>query len=320
MLSHFQKNARRATGGWRNSHTYAGFYSTLCDRKHYPDTRDSLEVHVKTQIRTMLHFLVLPAALALTACGGGEQADETMHEAAETAVMEETAMEAPMAHDLSSMLGNEGRAEADRARDAGRKPAEVIAFLGIKPGMHVIDIYAAGGYYTEVLSLAVGSDGHVAAQNPGFILQMREGVNDKAMTDRLAGDRLSNVSRLDKELADIAATDGPFDAGVTVLNFHDIYNNAGEEGATAAMSVIFAALKSGGVFGIIDHEGAAGNDNKALHRIQVADVIRVAEAAGFNVEGSSNILNSSADDMTQGVFTEGLRGNTNRFVLKLSKP
>jgi predicted methyltransferase len=278
---------------------------------------------VKTQIRTMRHFLVLPAALALTACGGGEQADESMQEAPETAAMEaaeETAMEAPMAHDLSSMLGNEGRAEADRARDAGRKPAEVIAFLGIEPGMNVIDIYAAGGYYTEVLSLAVGSDGHVAAQNPAFILQMREGVNDKAMNDRLAGDRLSNVSRLDKELADIAATDGPFDAGITALNFHDIYNNAGEEGATASMAVIFAALKSGGVFGIIDHEGAAGNDNKALHRVQVADVIRVAEAAGFSVDGSSNVLNNSADDMTQGVFTEGLRGNTNRFVLKLRKP
>ena len=271
----------------------------------------------------MRHFLVLPAALALTACGGGEQADEAMHEAPDTAAMEapeETAMEAPMTHDLSSMLGNEGRAEADRARDAGRKPAEVIAFLGIEPGMNVIDIYAAGGYYTEVLSLAVGSDGHVAAQNPAFILQMREGVNDKAMNDRLAGDRLPNVSRLDKELADIVAADGPFDAGITALNFHDIYNNAGEEGATATMSVIFAALKSGGVFGIIDHEGVEGNDNKALHRVQVADVIRVAEAAGFSVDGSSNVLNNSADDMTQGVFTEGLRGNTNRFVLKLRKP
>jgi predicted methyltransferase len=282
-----------------------------------------LEIHVKTQIITMRHFLVLPAALALTACGGGEQADEAMHEAPETAAMEapkEAAMEAPMAHDLSSMLDNEGRAEADRARDAGRKPADVIAFLGIESGMNVIDIFAAGGYYTEVLSLAVGPDGHVAAQNPAFILEMREGVNDKAMSDRLAGDRLSNVSRLDKELADIAVTDGPFDAGITALNFHDIYNNAGEEGATAAMSVIFAALRSGGVFVIIDHEGTAVNYNNPLHRVHVADVIRVAEAAGFTIDGSSNVLNSSADDMTQGVFTEGLRGNTNRFVVKLRKP
>jgi len=274
---------------------------------------------VNIQTTIMRYFLVLPAALMLTACGGGEKAEETVQEAPASAAMAESE-EAPMAHDLASLLASDDRAEADRARDAGRKPADVIAFLGIEAGMNVIDIYAAGGYYTEVLSLAVGPDGHVAAQNPAFILEMREGVNDKALNERLAGDRLANVSRLDKELADIAATDGPFDAGITALNFHDIYNNAGEEGAIEAMSVIFAALKAGAVFGIIDHEGVAGNDNKALHRVPLADVIRVAEAAGFSVEGSSDLLHSSADDMTQGVFTEGLRGNTNRFILKLRKP
>lgn len=281
---------------------------------------------MKIQSKLMRHFLLLPVGLAIAACGGGEQsgpAGDAMSEAPASPPMEETMakpMPEPMAHDLASMLSSNSRAQADQDRDAGRKPAGVIAFLGIEPGMNVIDIFAAGGYYTEVLSLAVGPEGHVAAQNPAFILEMREGVNEKALSERLAGGRLANVSRLDKELADISPTDGPFDASITALNFHDIYNNAGEEGAIGAMSVINAALKSGGIFGIIDHEGVADNDNKALHRVQVADVIRVAEAAGFTLDGQSDLLSSEADDMTQGVFTEGLRGNTNRFVLKFRKP
>ncbi len=278
---------------------------------------------MNTKSIRMRHFLLLPLALVIAGCGGGEQAPPAMDDAAESESMEtemNDSMDAPAGHDLTSLLASDSRAEADRQRDAGRQPAAVIAFLGIDPGMSVIDIYAASGYYTEVLSLAVGPEGHVAAQNPAFILEMREGVNEKALSDRLANDRLPNVSRLDKELTDISMADGPFDAAITALNFHDIYNNSGEEGATAVLTLIYAALKPGGVFGVIDHEGAEGNDNKALHRVQKADAMRVAEAAGFTVEGESDLLHSDADDMSQGVFAEGLRGKTSRFVLKLRKP
>lgn len=262
----------------------------------------------------MRHYPLLLAALIFTACSGGSEPEQAVQEEAPAVT------EAPMTDDLTSKLASDSRAEADRARDAGRKPAEVIAFLGIEPGMNVIDIFAAGGYYTEVLSLAVGPDGHVAAQNPAFILAMRDGSNDKALNERLAGDRLANVSRLDKELAEISAADGPFDAGMTALNFHDIYNNGGDEGAIGFLTTIYAALKPGGVFGIIDHAGAAGNDNKALHRVQKADVVRIAEAAGFVVEGDSGILSMHDDDMTEAVFAEGVRGKTTRFLLKLRKP
>ncbi len=273
-----------------------------------------LETRVNTKLLNIRHCLLLLVALVLSGCGGSSEPEQAVQE--EPAAAEE----APMSHDLASLLASDSRSEADRARDAGRKPADVIAFLGIEPGMNVIDIFAAGGYYTEVLSLAVGPDGHVAAQNPAFILEMREGVNDKALNERLAEDRLANVSRLDKELADISAADGPFDAGMTALNFHDIYNNYGEEGALGFLTAIFETLRPGGVFGIIDHAGAADNDNKALHRVQKADVIRIAEAAGFVVEGDSGILQMHDDDMTQGVFAEGIRGKTTRFLLKLRKP
>ncbi len=99
---------------------------------------------------------------------------------------------------LGTALADTTRSEADRNRDAGRKPADVIRFLGIEEGMSVIDLIAASGYYTEVLSLAVGASGTVYAQNPAIVLQFRDGANDKAMTARLAEDRLATVVRLDR--------------------------------------------------------------------------------------------------------------------------
>lgn len=262
------------------------------------------------------HCLLVLAALVFAGCSGSSEPEQAVQEEPAVAAVAET----PAAHDLTSMLASESRSAADRARDAGRKPADVIAFLGIESGMNVLDLIAASGYYTEVLSLAVGPDGHVAAQNPAYILEMRDGANEKALSDRLSGDRLPNVSRLDKDVADITADDGPFDVAITALNFHDIYNNYGEEGTVTMMNVVSAALKPGGVFGIIDHQGIEDNDNKELHRALKVDAIRVAEAAGFVVEGDSGILNMHDDDMTQSVFAEGVRGKTNRFLLKLRKP
>ncbi len=270
---------------------------------------------MKIQSIGLRYFLMLLTVLATSACSDGANKEQPVPEAPAPISEPE-----PVIHDLTSLLASAARAEADRARDAGRKPADVIAFLGIEPGMNVIDVIAAGGYYTEVLSLAVGPDGHVAAQNPAFVLAMREGVNEKTLSARLADDRLGNVSRLDKEVAEILPEDGPFDAAITALNFHDIYNNYGEEGAVGSLQVIYAALKPGGVFGIIDHHGAEGNDNKTLHRALKTDAIRTAEAAGFVVEDESGLLHMHNDDMTQGVFAEGLRGKTHRFLLKLRKP
>ena len=159
-----------------------------------------------------------------------------------------------------------------------------------------------------------------ASHNAAFVLQMRDGANDKAMSARLANDRLPNVSRLNKEIADLAPEDGPFDAAFTALNLHDIYNRGGEAAAVGTMTAIYDTLKPGGVFGVIDHQGLEGQDNAELHRMLKADAIRVAEAAGFMLEAESDILHSDIDDMTQHMRAEGIRGYTNRFVLRLRKP
>ncbi len=269
---------------------------------------------MKSKLATLLFCLLLLTVLALAGCDTGtvDQASEATAPASETAE--------PAASELETLLASDSRAVADRARDAGRKPAQVIALLGIEPGMKVIDIMGAGGYYTEVLALAVGPDGHVSAQNPAVVMQMRDGANEKALSARLANNRLPNVSRLDKEMTEISAQDGPFDAAFTALNLHDVYNNYGEEGAVGAMKLIFSTLKPGGVFGVIDHGGVEGNDNKALHRMLKQDAIRAATAAGFVVEADSGLLHNHDDDMSQVVFAEGLRGQTHRFLLKLRKP
>ncbi len=269
---------------------------------------------MKTHNNTLRLSLAVIVTLILTACGTAEKEAPDVVDEPSAATPESTTSE------LAARLASEPRSEADRARDAGRHPSEVIEFLGIESGMSVIDVIAASGYYTEVLSYAVGPDGHVSAQNPAVVLQMREGANEKALSERLSGGRLANVSRLDRELAELSPTDGPFDAALTALNLHDIYNNYGEEGAVGALKTISATLKPGAVFGLIDHHGAAGNDNKQLHRINVDDAIRVSEAAGFVVEAESGLLHFHGDDLTDNVFAEGRRGNTHRFLLRLRKP
>ena len=228
---------------------------------------------------------------------------------------------ASTAASLEERLAAGDRAEADKQRDAGRKPAGVIAFLGVEPGMTVLDLIAAGGYYTEVLSLAVGPSGKVYAQNPPFVLQLREGANEKALTERLAGGRLVNVQRLDQDLADVDLAPGSIDVAITALNFHDIYHaEGGEEAARGFLARVLELLEPGGVLGLIDHSGAAGNDNAALHRIEEAQVAAAVKQAGFEVVGTSDLLRNPADDRSAQVFDPAIRGQTDRFLLKLRKP
>jgi predicted methyltransferase len=222
--------------------------------------------------------------------------------------------------DFASDLQNESRDQADRDRDAGRKPVEVLGFLGVKPGDTVIDVLAAGGYYTEVLSHAVGPFGRVYAQNTALMLTFREGANDIAMTKRLADKRLQNVRRLDKEMQDLGIEPNSVDAAITALNFHDVYNNSGKEATVGFSKLILATLKPGGVFGVIDHQGEAAQDNNKLHRMPVSLAIEALKEAGFEIEATSTILASSDDDHSQMVFSPTIRGKTDRFVIKAIKP
>lgn len=261
--------------------------------------------------RSLLAILCA-VAMSLGACGSPDAPEP----AADAPMPEPVAVP----DDLRLRLSADSRLAGDSARDAGRKPAEVIEFLEIGTGDSVIDLMAAGGWYTEVLSIAVGPDGKVVAQNPEWILAFRERANDKALDARLAGGRLNNVSRLDIEYADMGPATGSYDAALSALNFHDAYYLGSAEDAATFLSAVYGVLKPGGVLGIIDHVGNADGDNKSLHRIDKSIALDMATAAGFVVEDDSNLLANPDDDHTQGVFSEGLRGNTDRFLLKLRKP
>ena len=217
---------------------------------------------------------------------------------------------------IGVLLGSSSRLDEDKARDVGRKPAEVLVFLGIEQGMQVLDVIAASGYYTEVLSLAVGQSGRVYAQNPDFVLRMRDGSNDKAMSARLENNRLGNVVRLDTELEDLKLTENSLDAAFTALNLHDVYNRSPEAAVDMLMN-IKSLLKPGGIMGVIDHNGDATQDNNKLHRMTQSQAVEVAKKAGFIVESSDLLVNPN-DDRSQNVFAN--RGKTDRFVLKLTKP
>lgn len=222
------------------------------------------------------------------------------------------------AADLSAALAGPARPQADRDRDADRKPAELVSFFGVKPGMTVVDVIAAGGYFTEVLATAVGPTGKVYSQNLPAMLKSRGGVNDKAITERLANNRLPNVVRVDADLPPPAIAPGSVDVAVTALNFHDIHNRNPADGQTFMKSV-YTMLKPGGVFGVIDHAGNDGADNSSLHRVPKHVAVEAAKAAGFTVEAESDLLAHPADDHTKVVFDPTLRGKTDQFVLRLRK-
>jgi len=221
--------------------------------------------------------------------------------------------------DLSRALEAPSRPQADRERDADRKPAELMKFFGVHPGMTVMDVIAGGGYMTEVLSMAVGPKGKVYSQNPPAMLE--PGGRYLAQVEaRFAGGRLPNVARVDEDLpASNVVPQGSVDFAITAMNLHDLYNRDPAKALTF-MKAVFTTLKPGGVFGVIDHVGKPGADNAKLHRMPKQAALDLAREAGFTVEAESNLLAHPQDDHMQMVFAPGLRGKTDQFVLRLRKP
>jgi predicted methyltransferase len=221
---------------------------------------------------------------------------------------------------LAAALASADRPAEDKARDADRKPAELMQFFGVRPGMTTVDVIALGGYVTEVLSVAVGPNGKVYAQNPPIALQLRDGMYAKALTDRLANNRLPNVVRVDGDLpASSQIPLGSVDVAITAMNYHDVRNQSPEV-AVGFLKAVFVMLKPGGVFGVTDHNGKDGANNTQLHRIPKHFLIEDAKAAGFVVEAESDMLAHPGDDHTKVVFDPALRGKTDQFVVRLRKP
>ena len=223
---------------------------------------------------------------------------------------------------LSAALSNSAsRADADKARDAGRKPAYVVDFLGIDEGMTVIDLIAAAGYYTEVLSHAVGASGKVYMQNPPASLTGERGTRTAGAIDaRLANNRLANVERLEKDFSDLGLAANSIDAAILALEMHEMTNADTDSRTTEFLAALYTVLKPGAVLGIIEHSSNPANDNRALHRGNESVTRAAAEAAGFTIAATSDLLRNPDDDRSKMVFDSSIRGKTDRFILRLQKP
>jgi predicted methyltransferase len=214
------------------------------------------------------------------------------------------------------------RSAEDRALDEGRHPAETLAFFGILPGMRVGEISAGFGYTTELLARAVGSNGKVYAENNRFIL---EKFAAKGWAERLAKPINKNVMRVDRELDDPMPPEAKdLDAVIDVLFYHDTFWMKTDRARMNAN--IFAALKHGGVYGIIDHSGKAGTGSsevQTLHRIEEKIVRDEVVKSGFVLAGEAAFLRNPKDTMDWNASPRVAgekRGTSDRFVLKFVKP
>ncbi len=214
------------------------------------------------------------------------------------------------------------RSSDDRALDAGRHPAQTLAFFGIAPGMRVAELAAGTGYTSELLARAVGPSGSVYAENPKFILTQ---FAESPWSVRLQKPVMGNVTRLDRELDDpFPANVHDLDAVLLVLVYHDtVWLKVDRDKMNRA---IFAALKPGGIYGIVDHSsrpGAGLQDVKSLHRIDEQTLRAEVERAGFKLAAEGDFLRNPSDprDWNASPRAAGARrGSSDRFVLKFVKP
>ena len=211
--------------------------------------------------------------------------------------------------DFKTILANPERPANERAIDVVRKPEEMLKFYGVKPGDKVGDLMASRGYYTAILSQVVGEKGVIHSAHPTFRDETRE---------RFKNPLYANVKLLEGSMGTVALpTDGSLDFVLINLDYHEV-----DPADRAAMNKkVFAALKPGGVYGVVDHsaqDGAGDSVRKTLHRIEKALVVTEVTAAGFKLAKEGEMLKNLNDARTESVMKN--RGKSDRFVLRFEKP
>jgi predicted methyltransferase len=224
----------------------------------------------------------------------------------------------PVPRYIKEAVADKARPAADTERDANRKPAETLAFAGVKPGDWVLELAPGRGYYTRLLSAVVGPKGQVSNYT---ITNPKPDAPPPPIVALAAEPHYSNVKVTLQRLVDVKPTNS-FDVVWTTQNYHDFHNIQGLDVATINHA-IFAALKPGGIYFILDHAAEAGSgtrDTNTTHRIDEEAVKQEVKAAGFELAGESTILRNKDDPHTGKVFEPPIQGHTDQFLLKFRKP
>jgi predicted methyltransferase len=250
---------------------------------------------------------------------------------------------------ITAAVEDSGRPETDKKRDVLRKPAEALAFSGVKPGDKVAELIPAAGYYTRMLSKVVGPSGHVymlippppKGPPPGMAPRaggppgaggpgagppgagrppMMRRPSMRAMAEAITKDpAYSNVSIVEMDPPAFRVPE-QIDLFWTTENYHDLHNSPDAD-LSAFNTRVFDSLKNGGIYFIEDHAGAAGTgttETRTLHRIDPAAVKMEVTAAGFDFVTESKVLHNPKDTHKDIVFK--MVDKTDRFMFKFRKP
>jgi predicted methyltransferase len=256
----------------------------------------------------MLRHLLLVAAASLVICGAARAADA-------------------IPATIAAAVADAKRPDADKARDADRKPAESLAFAGIKPGQKIVEFEPGSGYFTRLFASVVGDKGHVYAvfgADPAADAPQR--VKDfhaqRAKTIEDVAAAYTNITPIAQSYSDFTLPE-TVDVAWTSQNYHDFHNPAFGTDIVKFDAAVFKALKPGGVFIVIDHAAAAGAGVTVvgtLHRIEESVVKTEVEAAGFKLIGESDVLHNPADTHALAIFDPAIKGKTDQFMLAFQKP
>jgi len=229
------------------------------------------------------------------------------------------AASAPVTPQIAKAVADPARPKGEVAADALRDPADTLAFAGVRPGMNVIELFPGGGYFTRMIAGVVGPKGSVlSVENAGW--------KSSAEADRklIAELKAPNVQLDVEPFGQMKAPAGQADLFWITQNYHDLkIAKYGVVDMAAFNRAVYAALKPGGVYFILDHQANPGTTVEqiaTLHRIEKAQVIAEVTAAGFKLAGEGTFLNRPGDDHTNSIFDKAIQGKTDQYALKFVKP
>jgi predicted methyltransferase len=224
---------------------------------------------------------------------------------------------------IAAAVASDERSPDNVKLDESRKPAELLTWLGLRPGMRVADPFGGNFYWAEITGRAVGPTGHVTIWEPKQFYS-KETYDQYQAVQAKEPNVWLRVSPF--EQPDIPA--GKYDFMLINLDYHDVYWESAKYGIPRMdpdewLKTVYAAMKPGAIVGVVDHVANAGDTRatvEKLHRIDPETVKADFKRAGFQLVGTSNMLRNPEDDHSLLVFDPKIRGKTDRFVLKFRKP